>query len=120
MLLLVILRNKTLGASTKTAKKVEDPYAGTWDYVVKNTPEGDMKGEMIIGKNGEGYTAEMNGYTVNANLEDLSIKDQTIEGSFDYQGMEVIIKGKFEGNMLKGDVEVDYMTFPLEATKRMQ
>ncbi len=101
------------------AKKAVDPYVGTWNYVVKDTPNGIVEGELIISKASEAYSAIINGEAGEVPLQDFLIEGNNLKGTFDYQGYEVQVKAMFEGDQLKGNMGVDYMTFPMEATKMM-
>ena len=108
---------KTLGAAASEVKKMEDPFVGTWDYVVRDTPDGDVKGTLIISKTTDTYAAMLSSDQGEADLNGFSIEDNAMSGTFDFQGYELTMKGTFNGKMLKGDIGVEYMSFPLEATK---
>lgn len=99
-------------------KKAMDPYAGAWDYVVSGTPDGDIKGTLLIEKDGDQYKATMNGNAGTIEVGDVQIMDDQIKGNFNYQGYRVDMSGTFEASNLKGKVEVDYTVFPLTATRR--
>ena len=119
-LMLVAACNTTKNAmGNARAKKAIDPYVGTWNYVVKDTPNGTIEGELIISKSSEAYSAIINGDAGEVPLQDLLIEGNNIKGTFDYQGYEVQMKAMLEGDLLKGNMGVDYMTFPMEATKMM-
>ena len=109
-------KQATSGATME--KKVMDPYAGAWDYVVSGTPDVDIKGTLLIEKDGDQYKATMNGNAGTIEVGDVQIIDNKIKGILNYQGYRVDMSGTFEASNLKGKVEVDYTTFPLTATRR--
>ena len=97
---------------------MEDPYVGSWDYIVKDTPNGDVEGVLVIKKEMDTYSALISGEAGELDLSGFAIEDNALEGTFDYQGYEVTVKGTFSGKMIKGDMGVEYMTFPMEAVKQ--
>ena len=94
-----------------------DPYVGSWDYVVKDTPEGDVKGLLVIDKAMDKYTAQISGEQGEVDLGTFNIVDNQMQGTFDYQGYEMTMKGVFSGKTIKGDIGVEFMSFPMEAMK---
>ena len=102
------------------AKGVEliDPYAGTWDFVVRNTPGGDSEGVISIKKDGSDYLAVLDSDLGELALKDISIRDAHLKGHFRYKGFKVNVKGVFQENTLEGKLAVTLASFPLEAKKR--
>ncbi|MCG8306089.1 MAG: hypothetical protein MI975_01780 [Cytophagales bacterium] len=100
------------------SKKAVDLSIGTWDYVIKDTPEGDLDGHFIIAKEGDDYTGSLNSDQGSIVLEDITIEDGNLKCTFDFQGYEILMKGTFEGNSYAGNVSVDYNEFPMTATRR--
>ncbi len=99
-------------------KKMADPFTGTWDYVVANTPDGDAKGQMIIRQDGDSYSGMLKSEMGDTNINNLTITDNKLSGTFDFQGYELTISGDFEGSSFSGEVGVDYTTFPMTASKQ--
>ena len=95
-----------------------DPYIGSWDFIVSNTPKGDAEGVIIIGRSGVNYEADLNSELGEVTLEKIDIEDERLKGYFHYNGMRINVKGRFEGNTLEGKVGVTLASFPLKATKR--
>ncbi|NND05513.1 MAG: hypothetical protein HKN87_03955 [Saprospiraceae bacterium] len=98
--------------------KAVDPYVGIWDYAVKDTPEGDMTGELEILSNKGNYSATMRGAGGEIGIVDFQILDNKLSGKFDYQGMRIDVNATFQGSTFAGEVGVDYTTFPITATLR--
>ena len=101
-----------------SSKKVVDVSVGTWDYVIKNTPEGDMNGNFIISKADDQYTGTMNSAQGTIDLENVTVVDKVLKCNFDYMGYDVEMTGTFEGAAFSGNVSVDYNAFDMTATKR--
>ncbi len=103
--------------TTSEKMEVMDPYVGSWNYVVKDTPEGDIKGLLVIEKAMEKYTARISGEQGEVDLGTFNIVDNQMQGTFDYQGYELTMKGIFSGKTIKGDIGVEFMSFPMEGKK---
>ena len=101
-----------------SSKKAVDISIGTWDHVVKDTPYGDVEGYMIIAKEGENYTGSLNSDQGSIPIENLTIEDGNLKGTFYVEGMELSMSGTFEGTSYDGKVTVDYNDFTMTATKR--
>ena len=101
-----------------STKKVVDISIGTWDYVITETPQGDLEGNFVIAKEGDNYTGSLNSEQGSIPLEDVKVVESQLSATFDFQGYEVIMSGTFEGASYKGNVSVDYNEFPMSATKR--
>ena len=101
-----------------TSKKVVDVSLGTWDYVVKDTPNGDVKGNFTIAKEGEAYTGSVIGEQGSYPLENIKVEGENLSCTFRFQEMELFIKGIIEGASFTGHVSVDYNEFPMTATRR--
>jgi hypothetical protein len=99
---------------TKTAK-----YVGSWDYVVKNLPDGDINGIMEIGYSEDAFTGDIKSDDGNVSIkvEDLKIEEDKLSGYFYFQGMKIYMDGTFDGENYTGKISVDYNDFPMTATK---
>lgn len=102
----------------KMEKPMLDPYAGTWEYEVTDTPNGDVTGDLIITKEGDSYKAKLSSELGEAPINNLSLENNSIKGTFDMQGYEISISGAFDGDALNGEVGVEYTTFPLVAKRK--
>lgn len=101
-----------------SSKKVADISVGTWDYVVKNTPEGDLFLTMVIEKNGDAYTGYLESSQGRTDLKDVKIESGNMNCNFDYAGYQVLMTGLFEGDVFNGKVSVDYNDFMVVATRK--
>jgi len=101
-----------------TTKKIVDVSIGTWDYVITETPQGELEGNFIIAREGDSYTGSLNSTQRTIPLEEVKVEESKLSAVFDYDGYQVIMSGSFEGNSYKGNVSVDYTEYPMTATKR--
>jgi hypothetical protein len=101
-----------------SSKKVADVSIGNWDYVIKNTPEGDLSGTMVISKDGDTYTGYLEASQGRIDLSDVVVENGNLNSNFDYMGYQVLLSGIFEGNAFAGKVSVDYNDFMMTATKK--
>lgn len=115
IILFVAILSAYACASTKS---VSDVSVGTWDYLIKNTPEGDMTGNFVIVKEGENYSGSLNSTQGSIPLENVKIEDGNLTSNFSYMGYTVNMSGKFETTTFDGKVSVDYNDFPMTATKQ--
>lgn len=102
-------------ASCASAPKVAAPtYAGTWDVQVKDTPLGDVTGELIL----TGVDEELAGrFVANGTSYDLKRANRTEDGislSFYFadQGIDVDmnLKGTAASGSLVGNTLGEYLT----------
>lgn len=103
--------NKIIPAQSNAA------YAGTWSYLVKGTPDGDTKGDMIITMNGNVPKGVLSVSGAQTEIQDLKIENNVLTGVFYYNGMTINMAGTFTGNLYEGKVEAQGYAFPMTATK---
>jgi len=103
-------------AGSKASK--EAAYLGDWEYLVKDTPNGDVNGVMTISKEGEIFKGVLTSDMGEIALENLSIVEDKLSAQFDIQGMTLDMNGTFEGPQFTGTIGLDYNTFPMTATKK--
>ncbi len=94
--------------------------AGSWNYIVKDTPMGDSKGTLLINETDSGFEGTM--ITDNfgeANLENLTIIDNKLSASafLSQAGVSVDILGQFEGDTFNGTVGVNGDEYSLTGTR---
>ncbi len=118
VLLLAIIAVWVAGcASTKNATK---SYLGNWEYTVKNTPEGDFTGIMVLSRDGDHYTGALKSSEGQTPFQNVVIDGNNLSCNFDYMGYNIILKGIFEGETLTGNMSVEYNNFPFTAHKVMK
>ncbi len=115
---LIILIAAFAAYACAASKKAVDVSIGEWEYVIKDTPEGDVSGTMVIGKDGDSYTGKFVSDIGELPLQNLTIQDGQLNGMFEYTGYEIGVEGKFEGDSFTGKCVVEYMEFPMTATRK--
>ena len=98
-----------------------DPAAGTWEYLVAGTPNGDYPGTFIIRKDGDTYAGEIGADGQFAPLRDVALENgNVLSFNFDFMGMYIQVKGELSGESFSGKTTVDYMDFPITANRKSQ
>lgn len=101
-------------AASKMAKNNPE---GTWNYTVKNTPDGNLTGTMSIQQNGEGYTGNLSSDAGKVDLNNVTIEDNQLSSNFYIQGTYLELKGAFTGDTFTGSVDAGGQSFPVEAIR---
>lgn len=96
--------------------------AGTWDYLVKDTPMGDAVGTMNIIPGDDGFTGKL--VTDNfgeGEMENLTIVDNQLTASvyLSGPGITIDLKGLFEGETFTGSVNANGDEFAMTATRKV-
>lgn len=103
-------------ATTNTTSEAK--YLGDWEFLVRNTPNGDVSGIMTVTRENDGFNAVLKSDMGDMPIENLSIAEDKLTGSFVVQDMMLDIKGDFKGNAFSGIITMDYNEFPVEMTKK--
>lgn len=101
-----------------TSKKVADISVGEWDYVIKDTPNGDMAGTFTISKAGDQYSGMLRASGGNSPLNNVKVENDVLSSTFDYSGYTVSLTGKFMGDNFDGKCSVDYNDFQMTAVRK--
>lgn len=107
-----------IGFSCASSKKAAEISIGSWDYVIKGTPDGDTEGVLIIEKEGDNYTGSLNTSQGSLPLDDVEIEDNVLTSSFNYSGYTIDMTGTFEGDAFDGKCSVEYNDFPMTAVRK--
>ena len=93
--------------------------AGTWNYTVTGTPQGDFTGDMIVDKNETGYAAKLSSKdgVIPFNTFTYDKKEKKSSGKFDFSGTTVDFNASVEKEQMKGTMTAGGMEFPFTATK---
>ena len=118
--LLILIAGLLWAGCAGTKKSKEAKYIGDWEYLVKDTPNGNVTGIMNLSKDGETYIGKLISDMGEIMLNDLSIVEDKLSANFDIQGMRLDMSGTFEGPQFTGTIGVDYTTFPMTATKKTE
>lgn len=115
----LILLSVLLWTGCAATKTTASKYVGNWNYIVKNLPDGDVKGIMSINQSGDTFTGDIKSDDGNIaiKMEELKIEGGKLSSYFYFQGMKINMDGEFSGNEFNGKVSVDYNEFPMTAQK---
>ena len=101
-----------------TSKKVVDISIGEWEYVIKDTPDGDVEGTFSITKDGDNYSGALHTAQGDAPLNNVLIEDDKLVSTFDYSGYTIDMTGVFAGDTFTGKCSVEYNEFPMTAVRK--
>lgn len=113
MLLLVCLFT-----ACATSRQAANSPLGSWDFIVKNTPYGNVQGQMVIEQQGDAYTGELRSDQGNVSLKNINISDKQLTSNFMMDGNNLSLKGSFEGDTFTGEVGAGGSnSFPITANR---
>ena len=96
----------------------QDPHTGLWTYQVKNTPEGDFTGQMVLIKEKGQFSGSLISNGQSADLKNLVIEDNQASFETTASGYYVKVEGAFDGeNSFEGTIAAEGYKFPFMATK---
>ena len=120
----IILALIVMGCAS-SKKNVYSP-AGTWDYMVLATPNGDVGGELILVQTENGLEGVLSSPAFgDTDLENIvySGEEKSLDASFylSMAGMDFMIKGNFDGDSFIGSVDGGQMgVFEMKATRQVE
>jgi hypothetical protein len=94
--------------------------AGSWEYMVTGTPNGDVPGTMVLEEVEGVYSGKFVSDMGDMTLENLVYsQEEGLSATFYYQGMEFALKGTFMENADTGTVDggPQIGTWPMTATR---
>ena len=115
LLLIIVL------ASCATKTPVWTPV-GNWDYTVTDTPNGDGYGTIFITEENSTLKAVLRSPEYgDSDITNLTISEGQLKGDLSLAGLDMMISGTFEGEVLTGAVDAgQYGLFPLNATRQAE
>jgi len=110
-----------LVASCATYSPRVDPLIGEWSYTMRQLPDGDAEGTMVLSSGGDGYVGLLQSAEGNMEIRDLIIEDnEIVSGHFIGRGYHVELRGEFEGDEFKGTIAAQGREFDMVAVKLEQ
>ncbi len=106
-----------VGIGCSASKKAVYTPAGNWNYTVLNTPQGDIKGTMMITKEEESFAGVLKSSNGTINMKDVSIEENVLSSTFYYEGYKFNFKGTFEGEAFNGNISFSDGEFAVNATR---
>lgn len=105
-------------ASKRLAKKF-DP-SGSWDYVISDTPMGDIPGTLVLMKDNEEWEGKLTSDQGSIDLSGIQWEEKKMTASFDYDGNQMKITTEFmEDQTISGSIGGDFGDFPLSGKRKM-
>ena len=101
-----------------TSKKAADVSIGEWEYVVKDTPNGDASGTFTITKEGDQYSGILQGEEGDALLKNVQIENDALSSTFDYSGYTINLTGNFVGDIFTGKISVEGSDFIMTGKRK--
>ncbi len=92
-------------------------FSGTWGYAV-NTPDGQVKGEMILTKVGDEYSGTLSAFGTASEMTNMEWKDNKLTFQTNAGGYASKISGTFDADVYTAMIEVAGYEIPLVATKQ--
>lgn len=106
-----------LSACASSRQAANSPV-GTWDFTVKNTPYGNVQGQMIIEQDGDGYAGELRSSQGTVDLKNIQINEGQLTSTFLMDGNNLSLEGAFEEDSFSGKVAAgSYDSYPITASR---
>lgn len=91
-------------------------YSGTWTYSL-STPDGTVKGEMLLEKDGDEYAGTLTAYGQPFEMTDMTWEDSKLTFKTNAGGYSSKISGTFEGDTYTATIYVEGYQIPMVATR---
>ena len=104
-------------ATFKSFLEADTGYTGDYEFLVKDTPDGDYTGTMTIKKGDNGYRGKLFTEGTDYEIFNLKIENNEMTGNFTFQYMDLFFKAKFTGENIAGFIFADGQGFELTGTK---
>ena len=104
-------------ATFKSFLEADTGYTGDYEFLVKDTPDGDYTGTMTIKKGDNGYRGKLFTEDTDYEIFNLQIENNEMTGNFTFQYMDLSFEAKFTGENIAGFIFADGQGFELTGTK---
>jgi len=106
-------------ATTKTTSSVPSP-TGNWDYVISNTPYGNLPGVLTISEVDKTFAAKLVTSDGELIMNRFTYDKETMKmsGDFDFEGTPVDFKGALAGNEIIGAMSAGGGEYPFKGTRK--
>ena len=104
-------------ATFKSFLEADTGYTGDYEFLVKDTPDGDYTGTMTIKKGDNGYRGKLFKEGTDYEIFNLQIENNEMTGNYTFQYMDLFLKAKFTGENIAGFIFADGQGFELTGTK---
>lgn len=90
---------------------------GTWAYTIKNLPDGDATGNIVIKANGNEYLGSINSDLGSTDLYNIKVNDNKLTCNFDFDAYKIEVNAMIDGDKLTGDMSAEGSSFPMTANR---
>ena len=104
-------------ATFKSFLEADAGYAGNYEFLVKDIPDGDYTGTLTIKNGDHGYEGKLFTEGTDYEIFNLQIENNEMTGNFTFQYMDLFFKAKFTGENIAGFIFADGQGFELTGTK---
>jgi hypothetical protein len=104
-------------ATFKSFLEADTGYTGDYEFLVKDTPDGDYTGTMTIKKGDNGYRGNLFTEGTDYEIFNLQIENNEMTSNFTFQYMDLFFEAKFTGENIAGFIFADGQGFELTGTK---
>jgi len=110
----------TIENKVEKSSIIQEPsdYTGTWDFITKDTPIGDYKGDLILKKEGGKYVGVIIHNELNYPMEELKIEGNRMKFRISYEGYRPHYEGTFNGEVFNGNLTIRGRQFEISAIKK--
>ena len=107
--------------SCSASKKITNPFLGSWDYTIANTPMGDVNGELVFTESEEkAISGLMMSDQGTLDMNNVQIEGNTISGDLMFEGTPLKMEASLEGTQMTGMIRSEFGDFPITGVKKMQ
>ena len=101
-----------------SAQEISIDYTGTWDFITKETPIGDYKGDLILKKEKGNYVGVIIHNELEYPMEDLALDGNHMKFRLSYEGYRPHYEGTFNGEIFNGHLTIRGRKFEISAIKK--
>ncbi len=91
-------------------------YSGTWIYAIE-TPEGMVKGEMVLQQKDALYTGTISVYGTDYEMTEVLVDGNSMSFKTNANGYSSVIKGTFSEDVYTAMISVEGIQIPMKAIK---
>ena len=106
------------GIAAISSSAINADFAGTWDYVVTGTPDGNVPGTFTINQVGDSYTGTVTVGDGSVSMENLEAKGDQLTFSVSIEGAVYEVALTFKGDKFSGTVKFQGESFSISGAKK--
>ncbi|MFC2117812.1 hypothetical protein ACFLTI_01850 [Bacteroidota bacterium] len=102
----------------KGASKSKNDFSGTYEYLIKDTPDGDYADKLVLTKNDGVYSATIYVQGQGLKLSNVKVENSTLTALLSFQEMELYVQISFADGKFSGDIFVGEEGFTFTGKKK--